>query len=115
MPWVGYVENMVSIYKTTCHYGLIFSMKMEAGCFFKILVSIYKNVTSRDSAVGIATGYGLDDQGVGGRVLWGQEISLLHVVQTSSGPHPISCPVGTEDSFLGGKAAEAWSWPLTPN
>jgi hypothetical protein len=36
----------------------------------------------RNNIVGIATGYGLDDEGVGIRVQWGQEFSLLHVVQT---------------------------------
>jgi hypothetical protein len=38
---------------------------------------------------------------------WGQEISLLHVVQTGSGAHPASYPMGTGGSFGGGKAAEA--------
>jgi hypothetical protein len=33
---------------------------------------------------------------------WGQEFSLLHVVQTGSGVHPTSYPMGT-----GGKAAGA--------
>jgi hypothetical protein len=39
------------------------------------------------SAVGIATGYGLDDRGVGVRVPVGSRILLLHVVQTGSGVH----------------------------
>jgi hypothetical protein len=66
---------------------------------------------SRGSAVGIATDYGLDDRGVGVRV--GSEFSLLHVVQTGSGAHPASYPMGTGGSFPGGKAAGARSWPLT--
>jgi hypothetical protein len=41
---------------------------------------------------------------------WGQEFSLLHVVQTGSGVHQTSYPMGT-----GGKAAGAWSWQLTSN
>jgi hypothetical protein len=52
---------------------------------------------SRDSSVGIATGYGLDDQVVG----------FLHVVQTGSGVHPGSYPMGTGSSFPGAKAARA--------
>jgi hypothetical protein len=60
---------------------------------------------SRDSPVGIATGYGLDDRGIGFRVSVKQEFSLLHVVQTGSGAHSASYPVGTGDSFLGVK------WP----
>jgi hypothetical protein len=41
------------------------------------------------------TDYGLDDRGVGVRVLVGQEFSLLRVVETGSGVHPTSYPVGT--------------------
>jgi hypothetical protein len=37
----------------------------------------------------------------------GQEFSLLHVVQTGSGVHPTSYPMGTGGSFPGGKAAGA--------
>jgi hypothetical protein len=61
----------------------------------------------RDSAVGIATGYGLDDQGVGVRVLVGQDFSILYVVETGSGVHPPSYPIGTGGSFPGSKAAGA--------
>jgi hypothetical protein len=39
-------------------------------------IRTYRSSGSRDNVVGIATGYGLDDQGVGVRV---------HVVQTGSG------------------------------
>jgi hypothetical protein len=60
-------------------------------CFY-IDINIYK---SRDSIVGIATGYGLDDRGVGVRVPVGQECSHLHVVQTGSGVQPTSYPKGT--------------------
>jgi hypothetical protein len=62
-----------------------------------------------DSSVGIATGYGLENGGVGDRVLVRQEFSLLHVVQTGSGVHTISYTMGTGGSFLGGKAAGAYS------
>jgi hypothetical protein len=48
---------------------------------------------SQDSVVGIATGYGLDDRGIGVRVVVGQEFSLLYVVQTGSGIHPTSYPM----------------------
>jgi hypothetical protein len=44
---------------------------------------------SRYSSVGIATGYGLDDQGGREFESWqGKKFSLLHIVQTSSGVHP---------------------------
>jgi hypothetical protein len=45
----------------------------------------------------------------------GQEFSLLHSVQTGSGAHSLSYTMGTGDSFSEGKAAGAWSWPLTSN
>jgi hypothetical protein len=70
---------------------------------------------NRDNAVGIATGYGLDDRGVGVRVPVGSRISLLHVVQTGSEVHPTSYPMGTGGSFPRGKAAGAWNWPLAAN
>jgi hypothetical protein len=67
---------------------------------------------SRDSSLGIATGYGLDDREVGVRIPVGLRFSLLHV-ETGSGAHPTSYPIGTGGSFPGGKAAGAWSWPPT--
>jgi hypothetical protein len=39
----------------------------------------------------------------------GQEFSLLHVVQTGSGVHPTSYPMGTGGSIPEGKAAGAWN------
>jgi hypothetical protein len=59
------------------------------------------------SSVGIATGYRVEDGGVGVRVQVGQEFSLFHVVQTGSVVHPASYTMGTGGSLLGGKAAGA--------
>jgi hypothetical protein len=56
---------------------------------------------SRDSAVGIATGYGLDGRGVGVQILLGKDFSSLHVVQTNYGVHPASYPMGNGGSFPG--------------
>jgi hypothetical protein len=53
---------------------------------------------SWDSVVGIAAGYGLDDQGVGVRVPVGSRISPLHGVQAGSGVYPASYPMGTGES-----------------
>jgi hypothetical protein len=39
--------------------------------------------------------------------------SRLHHVQTGSGAHPASYPMGIRWSFPGGKAAGSWSWLLT--
>jgi len=52
----------------------------------------------RDSAVGIATRYGLDGPGIECR--WGTRFSAP--VQTSSGTHPASCKMGA-GSFPGVK------------
>jgi hypothetical protein len=61
---------------------------------------------SRDSSVGIATGYGLDDRGSRVLFLAGAGIfSLHHRYQTGSGAHSASYPMGTGVSFPGGKAA----------
>jgi hypothetical protein len=68
---------------------------------------IYTSTVSRGSAVGIATAYGLSDLGVGVRVPVELEFSLFHIVQTGSGVHPASCPMGTGGSFLRSKAAGA--------
>jgi hypothetical protein len=61
------------------------------------------NIVSRDSVVGIATGW--TTKGSEFESLWGQGFSLLHVVQTGSGAHTASFPMGTGGSFPGGKAA----------
>jgi hypothetical protein len=40
-----------------------------------------------------------------------RDFSLLDSVKIGSGAHPTSYPMFTEDSFGGGNAAGAWSWP----
>jgi hypothetical protein len=66
-----------------------------------------------DSAVGIETGYGLDGRGVGVPVPVGVRFFSYPRRPDRSGAHPASYPMGTGGSFPGGKAPEAWSWPLT--
>jgi hypothetical protein len=61
---------------------------------------------SRDSSVGIALGYGLDDRGSRIRFPEGAgNFSHHHPVQNCPGAHPVSYPMGTRGSFPGGKAA----------
>jgi hypothetical protein len=63
---------------------------------------------SHDSSVGTAPGYGMDDWGSRVRFRAGAgNFSLHHSVQNGSGAHPASYPMGTRDSFPGGKAAGA--------
>jgi hypothetical protein len=70
---------------------------------------------SWDSAVGIATVYDQTTEGSELESRCGQEFSLLHVIQTDSGVHPTSHPMGPGGSFPRDNAAGAWSWPLTSN
>jgi hypothetical protein len=58
-----------------------------------------------DSAVGMATDYGLDGRRFGVRVPVGARFFPPCVVQTDSGAHPSSNPIGAGGSFPGGKAA----------
>jgi hypothetical protein len=68
---------------------------------------------SWDSVVCIATGYRLDDRGVGFRVLVGPKIfsSPRHPDRLWGSPSLLSS--GYRGSFPGCKAAGAWNWPLT--
>jgi hypothetical protein len=43
---------------------------------------------------------------------WAENFSHPHV-QTGSGAHPASYPMGNSGSFPGSKAAGTWSWPFT--
>jgi hypothetical protein len=64
----------------------------------------------RDTSVGIALGYGLDDRGSRVRFPAGVgNFSLHHRVQNGSGAHPASYPMGTRGSFPRDKAAGASS------
>jgi hypothetical protein len=66
------------------------------------LESIWK-VVSRDITVVVAKATGWMTEGSKFEYRWGLEFSLLHIIQTSSGAHPM----GNGGSFPGGKAAGA--------
>jgi hypothetical protein len=59
-------------------------------------------VKSLDSSVGIATGYGSTTEGSGFESLWRQKYCTLHAVQTGSGNHQASYPMGTGGKAVGG-------------
>jgi hypothetical protein len=60
-----------------------------------------QQLKSRDSSVGIALGYGLDDRGSKVRFPAGaRNFSLHHRVQNGSGAHPPSYPMNTRALFL---------------
>jgi hypothetical protein len=55
------------------------------------------------TSVVIAMGYGLDGPGsILGKTRF---LSLLHSVETGSGPHTASYPMSAGEDFLGGKVA----------
>jgi hypothetical protein len=61
---------------------------------------------SRVSSGSIVSDYGLDDRAIG--VLFpagAKDFSSSVCVQTGSGAHPASCPMGTGGPFPGGKSA----------
>jgi hypothetical protein len=81
-------------------------------CYYRKLDSCHITfVTSlhmrQDSSVGIATGYGLPNRMNEVRFLAGAGNLSRHRVQTGSGAHPASYPMGTRGSFPGGKAARS--------
>jgi hypothetical protein len=60
---------------------------------------------SRISSDSIVSDYGLDDLAIGVRSpAEAKDFSSILCVQTDSGTHPASCPVGTGGPFPGGKA-----------
>jgi hypothetical protein len=65
------------------------------------------------SAVGIATGYGLDDRGVGVRVPIGLRMFTSPRRSDRLWGLPSLSNGATSDYFPEGKAARAWSWLLT--
>jgi hypothetical protein len=62
---------------------------------------MYSSSRSRDSVVGIATGWATEELGFDSR--YGKELSFLPVVQTGSGVHSTSCPMSSRASFPGVK------------
>jgi hypothetical protein len=71
-----------------------------------IIIAITIITKSRDSSVGIALGYVLDDWGPRVRFPAGAgNFSPRHRLQNGSGTHPASYPMGTRGSFPGDKAA----------
>jgi hypothetical protein len=87
------------IYTSTPQYAFM------AWCSVEAQGHLYLSSTkSRDSSVGIALGYGLDDRGFRVRLPAGAgNFSLNHRVQNGSGFHPTSYSVGTRDFFPGVK------------
>jgi hypothetical protein len=123
-----------NIQRNTARCDIIRAMKIQVIIFWHVLPPVYwcgripgRDVTchkkdsapwsllfvivplkSRDSSVGIALGYGLDDRRSRVRLPAGAgNFSLHNRVQNVSGAHPASYPMGARGSFPGGKLAGA--------
>jgi hypothetical protein len=74
-------------------------------CYLTNFLKDTGRIRSRDSSDCTATGYGLDGRrSIPGRA---SDFCLLRSVQTCSGVHPASYPMGSRDSFPGDKEAGA--------
>jgi hypothetical protein len=104
----GYINEHNCCYMRFCLYDVRF------GWFYIFIVSPNTSL-SRDSSVGIATGYGLDDQGAWVRVPVGKKIFTSPYRPDRLWGPPNFLQNGYLGFFPGGKAAGAWSWPLTSN
>jgi hypothetical protein len=75
-----------------------------------VVVAVYIDLCSfgrsRVSSGSTESDYGLDDLAIGVRSPAGAEdFTSILCVQTGSGAHPASCPMGTGGPFPGGKSA----------
>jgi hypothetical protein len=69
------------------------------------ITAVLESHWSRVSSVSIVSDYELDDRAFGVRSPAGaKDFSSSLCVQTRSGAHPASCPMGTGGPFPGGKA-----------
>jgi hypothetical protein len=87
-------KSMCSDIHTLAGIRLIEHIKQVSYKYWSFTKHIVKLTTGTCIGIGIATGYGLDNRGVGVWVLVGQDMFLLHVVQTGSGTHIASYSIG---------------------
>jgi hypothetical protein len=91
------------------HYSISIALQYNTNNHFCTLPKCayicvrYILILSRDNAVGISTNYWLTTEGPEFESKWGQEFSLLHVVQAGSEVHPTSYPMGIGGSSPGVK------------
>jgi hypothetical protein len=72
-------------------------------------IIIFDFISKFDVSMAVILATGWTTEGSEFEFRWGKEFSLLQVVQTDSVIHPTSYLMGTRGSFIGGKAAGAWS------
>jgi hypothetical protein len=73
---------------------------LPARCPYKVKSASFISFVEPGSSGSIVSDYGLDDRAIGVRSPAGAEdFSSILCVQTGSGAHPASCPMGTGGSF----------------
>jgi hypothetical protein len=78
-------------------------------------IQLWVKIRRRISSVSIVSDYGLDDRVIGVRSpAETKDFSSILCVQTGSGAHPASYPIGTEGPFHGGKARPGRDADHTP-
>jgi hypothetical protein len=121
-----YLKNFPGISYKSCLRG----ERLIRTWLYVDLLRVGSYYKSRDSSVGIALGYGLDDRGSS---VWFPagvgNLTLHHRIQNGSGAHPASYPVGIRGSFPGKsfrcvkltthlllvpRSKNAWSYTSTP-
>jgi hypothetical protein len=113
--WADYLQN-VGASRSHNHMGLQGLFQGELYLFFfyrSQMNSVHTSSTlllSRSILIYYITS---ENQGSRVRFLAGaRDLYLLHSVQTGSGAHPASYPMGTGGSFLGGKAVTSHPHPM---
>jgi hypothetical protein len=114
------LSKMYSLYECcpSCSFPVFYQkQKLDTKLYLSLLgKSKYLEIRKKFQGVGIAQWYSAVLRAGWSRVrvpVRTGNFSLHHRVQTGSGAHPACYPMGTRGSFPGGKAARAWSWPLT--
>jgi hypothetical protein len=107
LPYTRYARRYIYLSYCLSHYPPLCAIPMHSARRRQILGSLHRLSGSRDSAGDIATGYGLDDRGIGVRVPVGSRIffSLRRPDQLWGTTRPIQCIRWV--LCLGGKAAGA--------
>jgi hypothetical protein len=115
LPLVGF-EPTIPVFErpNTVHTSDHSTTGTDPNDFIMPQISVQMTCNITCPPVGIATGYGMDVRMIGVRLPAGAgNYPLHHRIQTGSGAHPASFPIGSGSSFPGGKTAGAWSSPLT--
>jgi hypothetical protein len=100
--WYHVQQGKVDFYMA-CATSKFFRTLWFTYLFNVTLISLVGNKRSRGSSGSIVSDYGLDDWAIEVQPPTGADFSSSPCIQTGSGAHPASYPMGTGGSFPGGK------------